>query len=251
MFFSHSILLPVFNGQEFLEQQIVSILNEMEPTDELIIYDDGSSDDSLLISVSFAENDIRVRIFKSAHNGGLRRAVNFLLKEALNELIVFVDQDDVWLPGRLKEVQVYFPQNDCVVVNAELCDSGLVPCGRTYFDLVGLPVSFFDMFLRCRVLGCCMIFKKSCLNGVLTIPRGCWHDHFIILWLMLMKKSINFHHEPLVLYRRHNNALSKAGTSTSFLRTAPSVILNRVVLLGSVFIRWANNALNKRLIRHD
>jgi glycosyltransferase involved in cell wall biosynthesis len=238
MYIPHSILLPVFNGKKYLDQQILSILSEMEKNDELIIYDDGSADNSLKICNFYAESDCRVKVFRGARNIGLRRSINYLLTKISNELIVFVDQDDVWLAGRLRDIQKFFPQNDCVVINAELCDSDLRLLKCTYFDLVGHTSNFFNMMLRCRVLGCCMVLKKSSLEGSFTIPNGCWHDHYIILWLMLRCKTIYYHHEPLVLYRRHGETLSLAGSSNNIIVRAPAIIFNRLVLLVSILTHW-------------
>ena len=235
MYISHSILLPVFNGEEYLDQQIASILAELDGNDELIVYDDGSKDNSAMICARFVESDSRVQFFRGDRNIGLRYAINFLLARANNELVVYVDQDDVWLKGRLSNIQKFFPQYDCVVVNAELCDSDLRPKMKTYFDLIGLTSNVFNMFLRCRVLGCCMVFKRSSLGRSFEIPNGCWHDHFTIMWLMLRRKSIYYYKKPLVLYRRHENALSLAGSSNNTPSRIPLIIFNRVVLIVSMF----------------
>lgn len=235
MYISHSILLPVFNGEKYLDQQIASILAELDGNDELIIYDDGSKDNSSKICALVAESDSRVQFFREDQNIGLRSAINFLLARAKNELIVYVDQDDVWLKGRLRKIQKFFPQYDCVVVNAELCDSDLRLKKNTYFNLIGLTSNIFKMFLRCRVLGCCMVFKRSSLGSSFEIPYGCWHDHFTIMWLMLRRKSIYYHKRPLVLYRRHENALSSAGSSNNISSRIPLIIFNRVVLIVSMF----------------
>ena len=235
MHISHSVLLPVFNGEKYLDQQIASILAELDGNDELIVYDDGSKDNSAKICALVAESDSRVHFFRGDQNIGLRGAINFLLARAKNELIVYVDQDDVWLKGRLRKIQKFFPQYDCVVVNAELCDSDLRLKKKTYFDLIGLTSNVFNMFLRCRVLGCCMVFKRSSLGRSFEIPNGCWHDHFTIMWLMLWRKSIYYHQQPLVLYRRHENTLSSAGSSNNISSRIPSIIFNRVVLIVSMF----------------
>lgn len=227
-----SILLPVYNGEEYIEEQILSILNEIHENDELIIINDGSSDSSLSICKNF-KNDNRVRLYNKK-NQGLRKAINFLLIKAKNDFIVFADHDDVWLPGRLEKIKKYLDIHDCVVVNSHICDEKLNPIDKTYFEIFPPTHSFMKMFYKSRVLGCCMAFKRESLDGLRLIPYGCWHDHFIMLWLMIRKKNIFYYDKALVLYRRHKNTLSMAAKDNFFIKKIPFAILNRAILIISI-----------------
>jgi glycosyltransferase involved in cell wall biosynthesis len=92
-----SICMPCYNAGEFIKECIESILNQSFRDFELLIADDGSTDNSLLIINSF--NDKRIKLFKREHDfiGNL----NFLLDSSIGKYIARMDADDIMLPERL------------------------------------------------------------------------------------------------------------------------------------------------------
>ena len=90
-----SIIIPVFNTEVYLNQCIESILKQSYHNIELILVNDGSSDESLNICKEYAEKDARI-IVKDIPNGGASRARNIGLECATGDLIWFVDADD-WI----------------------------------------------------------------------------------------------------------------------------------------------------------
>lgn len=88
-----SVIVPVYNKSDTLKHCIDSILNQDYQNLELILVDDGSSDNSFDICSKYAEKDNRVKVFKK-ENGGVSSARNFGLKIASGEFIQFVDADD-------------------------------------------------------------------------------------------------------------------------------------------------------------
>lgn len=90
-----SVILPVYNGEDFLERCMDSILSQTEPNLELIVVDDGSTDASGAICDRYAEKDPRVRVLHKP-NGGLSHSRNAGMALARGEYLAFVDADD-WL----------------------------------------------------------------------------------------------------------------------------------------------------------
>lgn len=88
-----SVIVPIYNKSATLKKCIESILNQEYQNLELILVDDGSSDDSFDICLDYAEIDTRVKVFKK-ENGGVSSARNFGLKIVSGEFIQFVDADD-------------------------------------------------------------------------------------------------------------------------------------------------------------
>ncbi len=89
-----SIIVPVYNGEKYVQECIQSILNQTFADFELLIIDDGSQDDSFAICDYFARSDPRVRLFSKKH-GGVANARNFGIEKANREFISFCDSDDV------------------------------------------------------------------------------------------------------------------------------------------------------------
>ena len=88
-----SVVVPVYNVHSFLDNCVKSILNQTYKNIEIILVDDGSTDDSGLICDSYAKIDNRVKVIHKT-NGGLSDARNVGIKNANGMYITFVDSDD-------------------------------------------------------------------------------------------------------------------------------------------------------------
>ena len=88
-----SVIVPIYNVEDYLLTCIKSILNQTYTNIEVILVNDGSTDKSLDICKKIIRNDSRVRLI-SKKNGGLSEARNFGIDEALGEYYLFVDSDD-------------------------------------------------------------------------------------------------------------------------------------------------------------
>lgn len=98
-----SIIVPVFNAEDYLERCLNSIIFQTYVNFEVILVDDGSSDNSKLIYNSFKNIDSRFRVFFIEH-GGVSRARNEGLKRAVGEYMCFVDADDQIAPTYLEDL---------------------------------------------------------------------------------------------------------------------------------------------------
>jgi glycosyltransferase involved in cell wall biosynthesis len=113
-----SIVIPVYNGAEYIEKTVDSILSQQYSNFELLLVNDGSSDSSKEIIDALVIRDARVKTFHK-ENGGVAAARNYGIDKAEGKLIAFCDQDDLWLPSKLSK-QIPLFDNEQV---------GLVYCG--------------------------------------------------------------------------------------------------------------------------
>jgi glycosyltransferase involved in cell wall biosynthesis len=97
-----SVVLPVYNRAAYVGDAIASVLGQTRPPAELVVVDDGSTDESFEVVQSFARPGLHV---VRQENGGIGAARNRGLDLATGELIAFIDSDDLWEPGKL-ELQV-------------------------------------------------------------------------------------------------------------------------------------------------
>ena len=102
-----SIIMPVFNAEEFLDASIGSVIAQTYDNWELLICDDQSSDNSVYIAKKQANKDSRIKILSNKRMAGAAGARNTCLEEASGRYIAFLDADDEWLPNKL-EVQLKF-----------------------------------------------------------------------------------------------------------------------------------------------
>lgn len=107
-----SILLPTFNGGDFLKQAVESVLTQSFLDWELLIIDDGSTDQSIAQIKNFTAADSRVRFMTHSANKGLTASLNEGLNESSGEFIARIDSDDVWSnPAKLQNQLQFLLQN--------------------------------------------------------------------------------------------------------------------------------------------
>lgn len=110
-----SVVVPVYNAEEFLEESINSVLNQTLKDIEIICVNDGSKDNSLQMLNEFARRDNRVKVFDK-ENGGCGSARNFGLERAKGRYIYFFDPDDYILPNAFEKLYDNAINNDSDLV---------------------------------------------------------------------------------------------------------------------------------------
>lgn len=117
-----SIGIPFYNAEKFLEFAIQSVMNQSYKDWELILVDDGSSDNSLKIAQDFSLKDARIRVICDGRNKKLPYRLNQLVVESKGEFIARMDADDVMHPQRLEKQLSFLEDNK----KYDLVASGLI-----------------------------------------------------------------------------------------------------------------------------
>lgn len=99
-----SVVIPSYNREKTIEACLLSVLNQSYPPFEIIVVDDGSTDNTIQKIEGF--NDSRIRILRQQHKGA-QAARNCGIKAAKGDYIAFLDSDDEWLPEKL-EIQIQY-----------------------------------------------------------------------------------------------------------------------------------------------
>jgi glycosyltransferase involved in cell wall biosynthesis len=102
-----SILIPTYNTEKFIRSTIESVQNQTYTNWEMILVDDASTDNTIVIIEEFAQNDSRIKLFKLPENRGNGFARNAALEKATGKYIAYLDADDLWFPEKL-EKQIQF-----------------------------------------------------------------------------------------------------------------------------------------------
>ena len=114
-----SVIIPVYNAARYLEETLASVFAQTYRDYEVIVVNDGSTDESALVLAPYAR-DGRIRYLDQA-NAGVAAARNRALREAGGELVAFLDADDLWLPEKLeKQVHLLTRQPGVGLVYADL-----------------------------------------------------------------------------------------------------------------------------------
>jgi glycosyltransferase involved in cell wall biosynthesis len=117
-----SIVLPVYNAEKYVGAAVDSILRQSYEKFELIIVDDGSTDDSLSVVSSYA--DPRIKIFKNKKNLGIVNSLNIGISLSNGEYIARMDSDDIAFPERIAKQLEYIKNSHYDLVSARAITFG-------------------------------------------------------------------------------------------------------------------------------
>ena len=117
-----SIGIPFYNAEKYLEDAIFSVLAQTYEFWELILIDDGSSDNSLVIANMYAKKDSRIRVISDGMNKKLPYRLNQLIQESTGDFIARMDADDIMHPERLEKQLRFLETNK----RYDLVSTGLV-----------------------------------------------------------------------------------------------------------------------------
>lgn len=236
-----SVCLASYNGENYIREQIDSILCQLSRDDELIISDDSSSDNTVNIIKSYNDDRIKLVHFvrdKSIYKKSSRLiTTNFehALIYAKGEHIFLSDQDDIWLPGKVQVCLTALKQADFVVHDCTVVNSIRKRLNDSYFDLIKIRGGFWPNLVKIKYLGCCMAFNRNVYDIVLPMKPYIAHDTWICLLSELLFKTVRLP-QQLVLYRRHENNMSIATEKSS--NPVWFKIYYRIPILLAVFTRY-------------
>lgn len=206
-----SIIIPVFNGVKYITEAVESVVSQDYSNIEIIIVDDGSTDDIKNTVAHIKDNRIR---FFQIERAGVSAARNFAIEQSKGEWLAFLDADDIWLPGKLAQQAKLFDKSDLI------CGNGLYMGGPNNAKLL-LPES---KLLALREKGLCLMFtqnliqmssvcvRREALGGVRFDQKLTYGEDYA-LWLHLLNQPIRLKVilEPLFKYRIHeSNSTSNA-----------------------------------------
>lgn len=231
-----SVCMAVYNGADHLQLQIHSILSQLQATDELVVVDDFSQDNSIDILHGFS--DARVRVYRNDSNMGVFLSFEKGMRLAHGDIIFLSDQDDVWLPDKVAKIQEAFSRNPKVTLvasDAQIIDGNGCLLSDSFFATRGrfMPGVMHNL-IKNKYLGCTLAFRNSMLKYFLPIPKNVpMHD----MWFGLLNGIYGntfYIDQPLIAYRRHGGNLSPlSGASASILQK----LVWRWHLVGNLILR--------------
>lgn len=230
---SISVCIPTYNGALYIEEQLISILQQLDADDEIIVSDDHSTDSTIQKILDMKDPRIKISM-----NEGIRGPVYNIenaLKQAKGELIFLADQDDIWYPEKISVMMPLLEKYDLIVSDATVIDQKGNIIYPSFFVANKSARGLLRNWYRNSFLGCCMAFNRKILNYVLPFPSGiAMHDIWIGLNTVLIGKY-NLLPRPLIHYRRHDSNASPGSEKSGF--TISYMIRYRLFMMYHVLLR--------------
>lgn len=208
-----SIITPAYNAQRFIAEAISSVIHQSWHNWELLIIDDGSTDDTSQICQSYCELDNRIKLIRSP-NHGVSHARNLGLKAARGKYIGFLDADDYIAPDYISGIVSNLESTGADIVGSTIVyvseDLSTVICKRFshYHGQLVSPLSRFDPDVFLAVFYICRADSIRDVYFDETIPNG---EDFLFLLNLCSKKRIiyyGFEHDGY-FYRQTLNSASR------------------------------------------
>ncbi len=203
-----TVCLTSFNGESYILDQLKSILCQLNNEDEVIVSDDGSTDKTVNIIKEL--NDKRIKLIFNNNNKGIISNVENTLIHAIGDYIFLADQDDIWLPDKVRICTKELETSDLVISDCYITDNELNITYDSFYKHNNSQFNKWFALLKNPYLGCCMAFNRKVLMNVLPFPKKIpMHD----IWIgniAAFKHKVKFIDDKLIYYRRHGLNSSSA-----------------------------------------
>lgn len=230
-----SVCLCSYNSEKYILAQVQSILEQLKENDEIIIFDDCSTD--LTYEIISSIRDARIKLQKNSKNLGIIQNFNECIKSSSKDIIFLSDQDDIWLPQKVEKVINVFqanPEITLVLSDAQVIDGDGNLIASSHFQLMGgFNPGVVQNIVKNKYHGCTMAFKREMLDFILPLPKDIpMHDMWIGIINQIYGKSL-YIEEPLIQYRRHSTNSANPYRSTNII----NILIWRYRLVQSLIMR--------------
>lgn len=215
---SVSIAVATYNGEKYIAKQLASLLSQTGRVDEVILFDDCSTDNTVnMIKRFIGDNSLekKWKLFCNNENVGYIKNFCNALEKTACDVVFLCDQDDVWSKKKIETILSHFNDDKVLGVSSaySLIDAEDKSITANFdFSNVNNDISYHSLFYINRFPGCCCAFRKSIIEKYLsssdkTLP----HDWELSILSAKYGKFI-FFNENLVNYRIHStNAIGIDG----------------------------------------
>jgi glycosyltransferase involved in cell wall biosynthesis len=251
--------MATYNGAAYVEEQLRSILSQSHAPEELVVADDGSTDDTLAIVRAVASDYPGTRlVVLEPGASSLGVAGNFAraIAAASGDLVALSDQDDRWHEGRLGELVARFAVDERLLFlhhDAELVDGSGAPLGQRLLDWLRASADerralvagqSFGVYIRRNLAtGATVVFRRGLADTAFPIGDGWIHDE----WLAAIAAALGgarLDERALVDYRQHG------GNQIGVARPTPGHLVRRMLEPRGTRYEWLaarSSALVERL----
>lgn len=213
-----SIAMCTFNGEKYLEDQLNSIINQTILPDEIVIYDDNSTDSTKEILKDFKKRNTIINIIINFNeiNLGVSKNFNQAISQCMGEYIFLVDQDDIWEINKIEYLtrEIDRQKKSVIFSNGNMINSSSITRRKSLweaFNVNSKDIKKFesnkgiDVLLKKDVItGCTILIKKKFVDKIIPLNSKFVHDAWIGLIAELFDE-LGITQKELINYRIHGS----------------------------------------------
>jgi glycosyltransferase involved in cell wall biosynthesis len=245
--------MTTFNGENYLKEQLNSILNQTYSNFELIICDDCSFDSTCNILQEYKNKDKRIQFFRNNKNIGFKNNFEKAISLCSGDYIALSDQDDIWSNDHLEVLLNNIKGYSLICSQSEFIDSNGKKINNFFLDgdlikkfhkVKTMGDRFYFILIRNIVQGCTILFQKTIVDRLIPIPDPFqYHDWWFALIASFFYK-IDVINVVTVYYRIHEqNASRVISTHTNRKQKRNNYfysIYNRISIFSNYFRKIFN-----------
>lgn len=204
---SISVAMATYNGEKYLRQQLDSIFSQTMLPLEVVISDDGSTDNTLFILAEYQQKYNFIKLIKNP-NPGINNNFIYAAQHCIGSWIAFCDQDDVWQPNKLECLFASSENKELVYSRSQLIDSegnSLAISAEKYLGFgqyqSGYICPLYFFYSNC-ISGHSIIIQRDIIDIALPVPEGMIYDQWFSL-IAACKGEIGFTDKALTSHRIH------------------------------------------------
>jgi glycosyltransferase involved in cell wall biosynthesis len=230
-----SVIIPTYNGSKYLTAALNSVVVQQDDRLECVVIDDGSTDNTLAIVKSFQDR-LRIKLITKARAGNWVVNTNYALTEASGEYACFLHQDDLWLEGRLEQIEkaiAAYPQASLYLHDSVFIDERGKPLGLWSCPLASKRriISAEEMSEKLLVQNFVAIpapvFKRSAAIETGGLNDQLWYTADWDFWLKLAALGDTCYiPKPLAAFRVHSDSqtIRRSSSVAEFRQQMRSVV---------------------------
>jgi len=209
------ILMSTYNGEQYLKEQLDSLISQTHSNIEILVRDDGSTDATVSIIKEYQKSHQNLFLFEE-ENIGLTKSFLNLLGKSEADYVAFSDQDDVWMENKIEKALEALEKTEGPALycsNQVLVDTDLNPL-ETNAEVPNPKPSFANAVIESMCTGCTAVLNKELADNIKAhMPqRAIWHDWWCYLIASYLGVVI-FDKNAYIYYRQHGN--NQLGSSRS------------------------------------
>ncbi|MFH2045479.1 MAG: glycosyltransferase [Pseudomonadota bacterium] len=232
-----SIIVPAYNHAEFISDCILSILNQDYPNIDLIVINDGSTDDTDQIIKALLEKYSFSFRYIAKNNEGLIKTLNHGIKLALGKYLCEIASDDILLPGSISKRVHYLKEHskiDVVFADAYILDNKIKTTIRLQKDekrYNSMEHTVKDLIEgRAKIFFPSGMFRKSLFEKLKGFDEDFRYSEDVTIWLQLaLYGSIAYLDEPVMYYRTHSSNTSSSAPFKIEIRREKILALEKLL----------------------